>query len=436
MKKVTSLLCILAVIISCCVLGGTGISAAEDDFTYKALDSETAQITGYNGSAKNVVVPSSIDGLEVVSIGAQAFYQNTTIENVTLPDTVSSIGFKAFSGSYIKSITMTDSVVELGNNAFSFCIYLTDVTLSGGLNIISNNCFSNCTRLEEITIPEGVSIIDISAFQSCYHLYDISLPSTLTTIEEYAFAYCPFTSVSLPEELEEIKATAFFQCQNLESITIPGSVKSIGDFAFSGCISLCDLTICDGVSSIGAYAFDACPIETAVIPESVTDIGLYSIGYTDNLFDVIKSDDLVITCKENSIAHQYAINNEFYYILTDNHVPVIPTTTEPVTIAPTTVAPTTVVPTTTAPTSVPYTTTPSSSSNVPVPKSILGDADQNGTVNVKDATAIQKVIAGLGVTSYDEQTADADENGIINIKDATAIQKWVAGLIINSNIGK
>ena len=66
---------------------------------------------------------------------------------------------------------------------------------------------------------------------------------------------------------------------------------------------------------------------------------------------------------------------------------------------------------------------------------LLGDVDMNNTVNVKDATAIQKKIAGIAVASYNEAVADADESGTINVKDATAIQKWVAGLLTNSNIG-
>ena len=67
---------------------------------------------------------------------------------------------------------------------------------------------------------------------------------------------------------------------------------------------------------------------------------------------------------------------------------------------------------------------------------LLGDADESGVVNVKDATAIQKKIADMAVLVYNEKLADADENGIVNIKDATAIQKFVAGMPTNENIGK
>ena len=85
------------------------------------------------------------------------------------------------------------------------------------------------------------------------------------------------------------------------------------------------------------------------------------------------------------------------------------------------------------------TTAPAPSTTIPTvitPEAKLGDVDGSGEVNVKDATAIQKNIAGLEVLSYNADAADADEDGNVNVKDATAIQKWVAGLLTDSNIGK
>ncbi len=66
----------------------------------------------------------------------------------------------------------------------------------------------------------------------------------------------------------------------------------------------------------------------------------------------------------------------------------------------------------------------------------LGDADLNGTVNVKDATIIQKFVAGMQVDTFNEAAADADESEDINIKDATIIQKYVAGFVISHPVGE
>jgi len=66
---------------------------------------------------------------------------------------------------------------------------------------------------------------------------------------------------------------------------------------------------------------------------------------------------------------------------------------------------------------------------------LLGDADGDTKVNVKDATAIQKQVAGFEIT-IDMISADADQNTQVNVKDATAIQKWVAGISVNTPIGE
>ena len=59
-----------------------------------------------------------------------------------------------------------------------------------------------------------------------------------------------------------------------------------------------------------------------------------------------------------------------------------------------------------------------------------GDADLNNTVNVKDATAIQKHAASLlTLEGIALAQADVTADNSVNVKDATAIQKWVAGLL-------
>lgn len=81
-------------------------------------------------------------------------------------------------------------------------------------------------------------------------------------------------------------------------------------------------------------------------------------------------------------------------------------------------------------------TAPSTAPTEPVKTYILGDADMSGKVNVKDATLIQKHVAGLVVIENEGLlAADADLNGTINVKDATAIQKYVAGMDTGFPIG-
>lgn len=68
---------------------------------------------------------------------------------------------------------------------------------------------------------------------------------------------------------------------------------------------------------------------------------------------------------------------------------------------------------------------------------LIGDADMNLTINVKDATLIQKHTASV-VTLEGTALgcADADTNGIVNVKDATAVQKYVASIPTSAPVGE
>ncbi len=382
MKKVFSYIIILALLLS---FSGIAVFAAEMDFEIKALDSTTAEITKYTGSDSELTVPKEIDGYEIVSISEGAFSKNKNISSVTIPDTVTEIGKNAFAGSYVKTVKMGENLTTLGENAFFQCVYLEDITLSPSIKEIPNSCFYSCTRLENIEIPEGVEFIDDSAFWGCSHLVNISLPSSLISIGSYSFAEnIKLEKLTLPENLGEIKSYAFFQCSALKELNLPNSTKRVGEFSFAECTALESLNLNEGLEWIGASAFDTCSVTSVKIPQTVKDLGDYSLGYyfDQDMFDYFKVEDFHIDCTENTPGFDYAVKNGFDY------------TASPL-----------------------------------IPEFEVGDVNMDTTVNVKDATAIQKHMASI-LTFTDEAFSLADYNydGEVNVKDATAIQKSVAGI--------
>ena len=86
---------------------------------------EGISITGYNiEGGTDVVIPSQIDGKAVVAIGGNAFFDSNTglglgITSVIIPNTITSIGVKAFKGNKLTNITLPSSIIRLGENAFS-----------------------------------------------------------------------------------------------------------------------------------------------------------------------------------------------------------------------------------------------------------------------------------------------------------------------------
>ena len=89
---------------------------------------------------------------------------------------------------------------------------------------------------------------------------------------------------------------------------------------------------------------------------------------------------------------------------------------------------------TNGPTEVP-TEVPTNKPSVPADEYMIGDADGDNQVNIKDATTIQKFIASIELKSFNEAAADANRDNQVNIKDATEIQKHIAGLLEDSQIG-
>ena len=82
------------------------VSIAQNiDYEYSVLDDGTVEITKYTGSESKVAVPDEIDSKSVTKIGSGAFSRCAKLESITIPDSVSKIGNKAFGYYYDNGYT-------------------------------------------------------------------------------------------------------------------------------------------------------------------------------------------------------------------------------------------------------------------------------------------------------------------------------------------
>ena len=291
----------------------------------------------------SIIVPDS-----VTTIGKEAFLNCNNLESITIPfvgetkdgttntnfsyifgylynipeslETViitggTTIGEKAFSNcSSLKNITIPSSITSIGTWAFEYCkgltgVYITDLTAWCNISFdnyaanplnYAKNLYLNNELVTELVIPNNITSIGKAAFVGCSSLTSITIPNSVTSIGEEAFWYCDnLESITVPsldnislgyllgslDRLESLKTvivtggttiseSAFWYCTCLTSITIPNSVTSIGEEAFVGCSSLTSITIPSSVTSIGKDAFRDCASLTSItIPNSVTSIG-------------------------------------------------------------------------------------------------------------------------------------------------------------------
>jgi fibronectin type 3 domain-containing protein len=254
----------------------TPVAPSSNDFDYILINSGTAvEITGYHGANNAMVIPSSIEGKPVTSIGVRAFNQNVSLTSATIPGTVLSIGTYAFLGcSALTSVTMYDGVTSIGERAFYQCTALSSVIMPGSVRTIGGYAFYSCINLRSITIPEGVTSVGDGAFSGCSALTQVTVPASATYIGGYAFEGCAgLTSVTLAGGTTYIGARAFYQDAALVSVTVLGNVTSIGDAAFAYCSGLTSMTISGDVRSVGNYSFYGCSRLGSMVMTGTTYIG-------------------------------------------------------------------------------------------------------------------------------------------------------------------
>ena len=198
-------------------------------------------------------------------------------KNTMIPNSVTSIGVRAFEGcDGLTSIVIPNSVTAIGNKAFYSCDGLTSVNIPNSVTAIGNNVFESCNELSCLVVESGNPIYD--SRNNCNAIIE--------TADNTLIVGCKNTII--PNSVTTIGNFAFCYCWGLTSIIIPNSVTVIGKCAFEGCIGLTSVEIGNSVTSIGRYAFYNCQGLTSInIPNSVTEIGNNAFYCCDRLTSIV-----------------------------------------------------------------------------------------------------------------------------------------------------
>ena len=270
MKKIMSVLLAL-----CLVLAMVPVAAsAEDgktpatsvsDFSWETIDNSYVKIKEYKGNAENVVIPETINGLPVTTIGAEAFRDNETVkfisgvqivkidngyvapnnmtqgafsrskvEKVDFPNLVY-IGTCAFTASPLSEIDFSN-VENIG--AYAFAYSKITVAELPALKSLGRASFAS-TPLERVSSPQNFSMnysddkektLPVGTFDSCKKLKEVEFPN-LQTLGIGTFTGCSsLKTISLPS-LTSLGKGEFRYCSNLESVDFP-SLKSLSAYNY------------------------------------------------------------------------------------------------------------------------------------------------------------------------------------------------------------
>lgn len=229
-------------------------STPESCFTF---DSSSGAITGYDAGTceSDVTIPSTIGGY-----------------------TVSSVADNAFSNKGLTSVTIPDSVTTIGERAFYFNTSMTSINIGKNVNEIKSWAFG-VMQLTELIIPGNVEMIGENAFAQ-NHLTSLIINEGIKFIGSEAFANSGLTNVTIPNSVTYLSG---FNGNNLTNITIPSSVEEIGGNAFSY-NKLTNVNISNNVNFISGSAFANNNIlqGNVTIDNNVSGIEIISSAFENN----------------------------------------------------------------------------------------------------------------------------------------------------------
>ena len=315
------------------------VSATYGNFEYTLEDDFTCTITGYNGTASNVTIPSTIYGNKVTKIGYSSFEENNNLMSVTLPNSIKYIDHYAFrSCENLKSITIPNSVKTIGSGVFSGCISLKNITVPSSVTELGSGVFDGCKNLINANFSYGIKEFSEYLFYNCISLTSINIPNSVKKVETDCFRGCTnLKSVSIGYGVEEIAFDwhpSFLYCNSLESITVNSNNKnfcSSDGVLFNKDKSEIKLypkskrntnyivpnsvkvLYCDDAMYGGNFT-DCKYLKAITIPSNVTRIDDYAVGYNTNDWDFIKVSGFTIKGYKGTVAERYARNNDFNFV--------------------------------------------------------------------------------------------------------------------------
>lgn len=262
---------------------------------------EGTMVLSYNGKSSKVEVPFGM-----TAIGEGAFEENRIITEVVLPETLQSIGIRAFRGCSSLSSINLENITSYGEMAFE-ATAIQSVTLNSDVPL---GLFAY-GKLNYVKMTSNVTSIGNNAFYSCYQLTTVVMSDNIYSIGAQAFMGCKLLKdVALPKSLTSIGSKCFYETGIVE-VDVPGTVEELPGLVFGECTSLMRITLHNGLKKIASNMIIDTLITSITIPSSVEEIGWFAV--TGNSY--LKSIHVEVDNKYYSSDNGVLYNHDYTKIL-------------------------------------------------------------------------------------------------------------------------
>lgn len=178
-------------------------------------------------------------GKNVSVVDKYMFSYCTGLEEVYLPDNITSVGLWGFRGcTALKSVRLSEKLSQVSDYGFSECKSLDNVIFPASMTSVADNSFSNCISLKTLDLGSSLQIIGPSAFENDSALQGVVIPKTLYGLGVASFKNC----VSLPNitirSITSVGKQTFQGCTGLKWVSLSAKTSSLGQNSFAGCTNI------------------------------------------------------------------------------------------------------------------------------------------------------------------------------------------------------
>lgn len=236
----------------------------------------------------------------VTEIAPYAFSEES-ISGITFSENLKTIGGHAFCNTQIGKVNIPSYVTQIGDYAFSGCFNITNVTIPGNVSKISDYSFYECNQLSSFTISEGVKSIGKYICSNYSGIKSINIPASVNSVSPFAFSGLnDLCNINVSPDNSNYTSVdgVMFNKNKTELVTCPCSKKTN------------EYKIPNGTEKLGDYAMINTKASKIAVPDSVTEIGKYSMGYINANSKYDRIDNFMIIASQSSSTAKYADEND------------------------------------------------------------------------------------------------------------------------------